>query len=146
MRKTNVNSNAQHAYGTARGVGGVRQTRPSQEKPGGQVAGRVACKILPTMPSSASLADLTTCLTLLMGILGSGTGELTFQVDKALSKALDECLCARRHLRSPRFRSTIPVEEEKEEEPATAVPPVNVNPQSSYLYDGLHDDDGFIDT
>ena len=43
MRKTNVNSNAQHAYGTAWGVGGVRQTRPSQEKPGGQVAGRAAC-------------------------------------------------------------------------------------------------------
>ena len=43
MRETNVNSNAQHAYGTARGVGGVCQTRPSQEKPGGQVAGRAAC-------------------------------------------------------------------------------------------------------
>ena len=43
MRKTNVNTSLQHAYGTARGVGGVRQTRPSQEKPGGQVAGRAAC-------------------------------------------------------------------------------------------------------
>ena len=43
MRKTNVNNSLQHAYATARGVGGVRQTRPSQEKPRGQVAGRAAC-------------------------------------------------------------------------------------------------------
>ena len=73
------------------------------------------------MAASPLLADLTTCLSLLMGVLGGGSGELTWQVDKALCKALDELLKARRHLRSPRSRSTAPVEEE---EPATAVPPV----------------------
>ena len=78
-------------------------------------------KILPAMAASPLLADLTTCLSLLMGVLGGGSGELTWQVDKALCKALDELLKARRHLRSPRSRSTAPVEEE---EPATAVPPV----------------------
>ena len=43
MRKTNANSSLQHAYGTARGVGGVRQTRPSQEKSEGQVAVQCRC-------------------------------------------------------------------------------------------------------
>ena len=39
MRKTNVNNSLQDAYGTLRGIGGVRKTRPSQEKLGDRSQG-----------------------------------------------------------------------------------------------------------